>query len=54
MALLLSTFNIRAVDLWGADLVSRAKALISLAHPSKREDLVKAAYDRYKINILSI
>lgn len=36
-----------AVDLFGKDLVQRAKLLTSIAHPEHREMLEKAAHDRY-------
>ena len=37
------------VDLYGKTLQERAKLLISVAHPSVRESLEKAAYERFKI-----
>jgi 4-hydroxybutyrate CoA-transferase len=40
-----------AVNLWGRDLHERARLLISIAHPSKREELARQAYDRYKVLI---
>jgi acyl-CoA hydrolase len=40
-------------DLFGKNLKQRAKALIGLAHPSHREDLDKAVYERfYKNSVL--
>ena len=36
------------VDLYGKNLKQRAKALISIAHPDAREELEKAAFDRFK------
>jgi acyl-CoA hydrolase len=39
-----------AVDLFGIDLVERAKLLTSIAHPDHREELEKAAYKRYHQN----
>ncbi|KAJ3300095.1 hypothetical protein HK104_004564 [Borealophlyctis nickersoniae] len=38
-----------AVDLFGKNLVQRAQALIGLAHPSHREDLERAAFERFGI-----
>ena len=41
-------------DLFGKNLKQRAKALIELAHPSHREDLDKAVFERfYKNTVLS-
>ncbi len=36
-----------AVNLFGRDLLDRAKALISIAHPDHREDLEKSMKERY-------
>ena len=36
-----------AADLYGKSLQERAKALINIAHPDHREELEKAAYERY-------
>ena len=36
-----------AVDLFGKTLQDRAKAIISIAHPSHREELDKAAFERF-------
>lgn len=36
------------VDLFGKNLRQRAKALISIAHPDAREELEKAAFERFK------
>ncbi|MBQ0053709.1 MAG: acetyl-CoA hydrolase/transferase family protein [Bacteroidales bacterium] len=36
-----------AVDLYGKSLQERAKLITSVAHPSAREELEKAAFDRY-------
>ena len=36
-----------AADLYGKSLQERAKALISIAHPDHREELERAAYERY-------
>lgn len=36
------------VNLYGKGLKDRAKALISIAHPDHREELERAAYDRFK------
>ncbi len=36
-----------AVDLYGKTLQERAKLIISIAHPSAREELDKAAYERF-------
>ena len=36
-----------AVNLFGRDLLDRARALISIAHPDHREELEKAMTDRY-------
>jgi acyl-CoA hydrolase len=38
------------VNLFGKSLVQRAKDLISIAHPDHREQLMKAAYERFKLN----
>ncbi|MBV6646308.1 MAG: acetyl-CoA hydrolase/transferase family protein [Cyclobacteriaceae bacterium] len=38
-----------AVDLFGQDLVQRAKLLTSIAHPGHREVLERATYERYRI-----
>ena len=35
------------VNLFGKNLQQRAKALISIAHPDHREELEKAAYERF-------
>lgn len=36
------------VNLYGKNLYQRAKALISIAHPEHREELTKAAFDRFE------
>ncbi|WKV13435.1 acetyl-CoA hydrolase/transferase C-terminal domain-containing protein [Marivirga harenae] len=36
------------VDLYGKNLNQRAKALISIAHPDAREELERAAFERFK------
>lgn len=36
-----------AVNLYGRTLQDRAKLIISIAHPSAREDLEKAAFERF-------
>jgi acyl-CoA hydrolase len=36
-----------AADLYGKSLQERAKALISIAHPDQREEMARAAYERY-------
>ena len=36
------------VNLYGKNLHQRAKALISIAHPEHREELAKAAFDRFE------
>ena len=36
-----------AVDLYGMPMQDRAKALINLAHPSAREELDRAAFERF-------
>jgi acyl-CoA hydrolase len=36
------------VDLYGKNLNQRAKALISIAHPDAREELEKAAFERFR------
>lgn len=38
-----------AVNLYGLGLRQRAKALIGISHPDHREDLERAAYERFKI-----
>jgi len=38
-----------AVNLYGLGLRQRAKALIGISHPDHREDLERAAYDRFKV-----
>lgn len=38
-----------AVNLWGKDLVERARAMISIAHPDHRESLAREAFDRFKV-----
>ena len=38
------------VNLFGKSLIQRAKDLISIAHPDHQEDLMKAAYDRFKLS----
>jgi acyl-CoA hydrolase len=40
-----------AVDLFGKDLIERARALISIAHPNHREELKKQAFERFKVMI---
>jgi 4-hydroxybutyrate CoA-transferase len=40
-----------AVNLWGNDLVERARQLISIADPDHREELQKQAYERFKVLI---
>jgi acyl-CoA hydrolase len=40
-----------AVNLWGKDLIQRARAMISIAHPSQREALSQAAFERFKVLI---
>jgi 4-hydroxybutyrate CoA-transferase len=37
------------VDLFGKNLLQRAKALIEIAHPDDREGLEIAAFERYNI-----
>lgn len=37
------------VNLFGLNLKQRGKALISIAHPSHREELEKAFFDRYRV-----
>lgn len=37
------------VNLFGKSLIQRAKELISIAHPDHREQLMKAAYERFKL-----
>jgi len=34
-------------DLYGKNLRQRAEALIRIAHPDHREDLARAAYERF-------
>ena len=36
-----------AVDLWGKSLQERAKLMISIAHPDDREELDRAAFERF-------
>jgi acyl-CoA hydrolase len=36
-------------DLFGKSLQQRACALINIAHPNHREDLMKAAFERFKV-----
>ncbi|MDY5968409.1 MAG: acetyl-CoA hydrolase/transferase C-terminal domain-containing protein, partial [Bacteroidales bacterium] len=36
-----------AAEVFGKSLQERAKLLISIAHPSAREELEKAAFERY-------
>ena len=36
-----------AVDLYGKSLQERAKAIISVAHPDHREELDRAAFERF-------
>ena len=36
-----------AVNLYGMPMQDRAKALINLAHPSAREELDRAAFERF-------
>jgi acyl-CoA hydrolase len=36
-----------AVDLYGKSLQERARLLISIAHPEAREELDRAAFERY-------
>jgi acyl-CoA hydrolase len=40
-----------ATNLWGLDMQKRARELINLAHPSKREQLAREAHERYGIII---
>jgi acyl-CoA hydrolase len=40
-----------AVDLFGKDLIERARLLISIANPKHREELSKQAFERYKVLI---
>jgi acyl-CoA hydrolase len=37
-----------AVNLFGMNMDQRAKALIKIAHPSHRESLERASYERFK------
>jgi len=38
-----------AVDLFGKDLVERARLLTSIAHPNHRESLEKVTKERYHL-----
>ena len=40
------------VNLFGKNLRQRAKALISIAHPNHREELEKAAFERFKRSLV--
>lgn len=40
-----------AVNLWGKDLVERARLMISIAAPEHREELQKKAFERFKVLI---
>jgi acyl-CoA hydrolase len=35
-------------NLFGKNLVERAKELIKIAHPDQQEELTKSAYERFK------
>ncbi|SFW21273.1 Acyl-CoA hydrolase [Sinomicrobium oceani] len=41
------------VDLFGKNLKERAKSLISIAHPDHREELEKAAFERFGSNVVA-
>ncbi len=43
-----------AIDLYGKSLQERARLIISIAHPSAREELEKAALERFGMHFLSI
>ena len=40
-----------AAYLYGKNLRQRARALISIAHPNDREELMRAAHERYKVMV---
>lgn len=43
-----------AVNLYGKSLQERARLMISIAHPDSREELERAAFERYGMHFLSI
>ena len=43
-----------AIDLYGKSLQERARLIISIAHPSAREELEKAALERFGLHFLSV